>query len=358
MLRLSEYIKISFKKQVKPQFDKKIVIWNLTNNCNLSCIHCYSSAKLKDSQNVFNRENIPKIVEKLQRLNVGFVILSGGEPMLFKDLYYTSSLLKEKSINVSLSTNGLMINKENIDILKRNFDYIGISIDGKEEIHDNLRGFNGAYKKAVKSIELLLSNGIKTGLRFTLTNRNYQEMQSIFKLAKDIGISKVYISHLVDSGRAKKQLYLDKSIHKSISQMLIEKAFEEDFEIVTGNNEQDAVLLFLKFNRSYPLYVDYLYENLKNWGGNKSGSRIININHLGYVKPDPFFDYYFTNILHPKAIDRMKDDKVFKFLNDNPRKLSGKCKNCNFLPICNGGSRARAFNEYGDFMMEDPECFI
>jgi len=359
MLRISEYIKSSLNKQVKKPLNGTIVIWNLTNNCNLSCLHCYSSSKLTNNISIFNRENIPYIVDKLLNLNTKFVILSGGEPLLFEDLYYVSGLLKEKSINVSLSTNGLLINQDIVDLLKQNFDYIGVSIDGSQKTHDKLRAQEGAYKKSLKSIELLLSNGIKTGLRFTLTNKNYQDLKEVFDTAKSLGVPKIYISHLVDSGRAKDSLFLDKETHKRLSKYIISKAFNDDsIDIVSGNNEQDAVLLYMEFKDRYKDYADYLMQTLQNWGGNRSGNRIINIDYHGNVKPDPFFNHTFTNILKKDAIESMKKDEVYVFLNEYPRKLKGKCANCEFLEICNGGSRARAFNKFGDYAMEDPSCFI
>ncbi len=358
MLRISEYIRASLNKEIKKSLNGMIVIWNLTNTCNLSCIHCYSSSKLANSINIFNRDNIPSVVDKLIKLNTKFVILSGGEPLLFEDIYYVSGLLKEKGINVSLSTNGLLIDEDILGLLKENFDYVGISIDGTQKTHDRLRAKEGAYKKSLKSIELLLSNGIKTGLRFTLTNRNYQDLKNIFEIAKSIGVPKLYISHLVDSGRASDSLFLDKKTHRSLSEFIILKAFEEDMDIVSGNNEQDAILLYKEFKNRYKEYADYLLQTLENWGGNGSGSRIINIDYLGNVKPDPFFNHTFGNILREDVIESIKKDEVFRFLNKHPRKLKGRCSGCEFLQICNGGSRARAFNKFGDYTMEDPLCFI
>ena len=358
MLRISEYIKTSLEKKVKKPFSGRIVIWNIINSCNLSCIFCYSSAKKAKQPSYFDKNNIKDIVKKLSDLNTKFVVLSGGEPLLYDDIYYVSELLKEHGINVSLSTNGLLIDNDNIELIKTHFDYVGISIDGKEKTHDTLRGLNGAYKKSIDSIKLLLENNVKVGIRFTLTNRNFSELLHIFELASSLGVRKLYISHLVNSGRANNDLYVDKKEHKKISEAIILKAMETGLEIVTGNNEQDAVILTEIFKKHFPNHIDYLMENLKNWGGNQSGVRLLNLDYKGYIKPDPFFDYKLAHISNNDLENKLKENHVYKFLNAYPRKITGKCQQCQFINICNGGSRARAFNVYNDYSMEDPSCFI
>ncbi len=358
MLRISEYIKLSLDKKIKPRSNIKIAIINLTNNCNLSCVHCYSNSKLVKSEDVFNESNLELLVKNVSTLNIKFVILSGGEPLLFPYIYELANMFKKQNINVSLSTNGFLIDESNIELIQKHFDYVGVSIDGTKTTHDKFRGFNGAYEQSIKSIELLKKYNIKVGLRFTLSAKNYKDILHIFDLSKSLDISKVYISHIVNAGRSSKNLDIPKSTHKALSELILEKSFSEEFYVVTGNNEQDAILLLKMFENLYKNYSDYLYENLINWGGNSSGDRLLNIDYKGNIKPDPFFNYTCCNILEKDFEHKLAKDDLFNFLRKKPRELKGKCKDCEFLNICNGGSRARAFNTFDDYKMEDPACFI
>lgn len=195
MLRITQYIKSSLKGRVLKPLNGVILIWNLTNRCNLYCKHCYAWANSEKEELSF--EEVKEVIEELPANGVRFAILSGGEPLLREDIYEVSELLRKRGIKTYLSTNGLLINSENIRDIKKYFDYVGISIDGDPEVHDKFRGKKGSFKESLKAIELSLSEGIRTGLRFTLTKLTRSSLPYVFKLVEEVGIPKIYISHLV-----------------------------------------------------------------------------------------------------------------------------------------------------------------
>ncbi|MGB9874210.1 MAG: SPASM domain-containing protein, partial [Hydrogenobacter sp.] len=141
------------------------------------------------------------------------------------------------------------------------------------------------------------------------------------------------------------------------------KAFEYvqkkvPIDIVTGNNEADAVVLYREFTRRYPDLAKDLYERLTLWGGNQAGVRLMNINHRGDVKPDPFFFHSVGNIREEDPVKIWQGNALLSFLRERPRRLKGKCDNCPYLEICNGNSRARAYAVFGDYAQEDPACYL
>jgi MoaA/NifB/PqqE/SkfB family radical SAM enzyme len=113
MLRVSEFIRKALSEEPYRPFPGVILIWNLTNRCNLYCKHCYSSAN-QETEGELSLEEIESIAEDLAREDVRFAILSGGEPLLRKDIYDISRILKDRGIKTYLSTNGLLINRENV----------------------------------------------------------------------------------------------------------------------------------------------------------------------------------------------------------------------------------------------------
>ena len=366
MFRLSNLIKATFASEELRTLNGNIAIWNLTNRCNLHCLHCYSKASL-DSDDLLNTQKIFSILDDFADNKIKFVIFSGGEPLVRKDIFEIAKYAKQKGIVTYLSSNGLYINKSNAKDIVENFNYIGVSIDGDEESHDYFRGLKGSFKKSIEGMKYIQEAGGKVGIRFTMTKTNIQSLPFIFALSKKEGFAKIYLSHLVYSGRGAENVEIDLSQQqrKDAVDFIIQKAFEyykngDDIEIVTGNMECDAISLLNYFEKNYPQYGDKLLRKLKSWGGNSAGNKLFNLDSFGNVKPDPFFPKVLGNIFQNPfgEIWNNTQNELLNALKKSPRILEGKCSNCKYLEICNGGSRSRAFAVSGNLWAEDPSCYL
>ena len=367
MFRLSNLLKSVTEGKPSRVLDGSIAIWNFTNRCNLSCLHCYSRADL-DSNDVLGTESILRTLPKLKSNGIKFLIFSGGEPLTRRDIFDIADRCHELGIITYLSTNGLYVKKSNAQKILDTFDYVGISIDGSPEVHDKFRGLKGAFEESMKSVDLLNSFGQKkVGIRFTMTKDTYDDLEFIFDLAQKHNVPKVYISHLVYSGRGLDNLEMDITKEQRIKAVnyIIDKAFEyhdsgKEIEIVTGNMEMDAILFLDRFSKRYPQFADEMRRRLLSWGGNSAGRKLLNIDSEGFVKPDPFFPEKIGNILTQDFSDIWTNTPsiLLQKLREHPRKLEGKCKECRYLDICNGGSRSRAYAIYGDMWAEDPSCYL
>ena len=367
MFRLSNLLKsVTEGKEVRV-LDGSIAIWNFTNRCNLSCMHCYSRADL-DSTDTLSTEDIMNTLPKLKENGVKFIIFSGGEPLTRKDLFDIAERCRELGIITYLSTNGLYVGHKNAQKILDTFNYVGISIDGSEKTHDRFRGLPGSFAMSMDAVRLLNSYGkSKVGIRFTVTKETYDDLKFIFELAEKENIPKVYISHLVYSGRGLDNLEMDltKEQRREAVEFILDKAFEyhetgREIEIVTGNMEQDAILFLEKFGKKYPDLKEKMRQRLVEWGGNSAGRKLLNIDSEGNVKPDPFFPQYIGNILQQDFSDIWTNEPLplLQKLREHPRKISGKCSVCDEIDICNGGSRSRAYAIYGDMWAEDPSCYL
>ena len=367
MFRLSNLLKSVLEERPSRVLDGSIAIWNFTNRCNLSCLHCYSKADL-DAVDTLTTEDIMQTLPKLKANGVKFLIFSGGEPLTRKDLFEIAARCRELGIVTYLSTNGLYVKSSNAEKILDTFDYIGISIDGSPDVHDTFRGLKGSFAESMKAVDLLNSYGkTKVGIRFTITKDTYDDLRFIFELAEQHSIPKIYISHLVYSGRGLENLEMDLSKEQRIAavEYIMDKAFEyyetgRDIEIVTGNMEMDAILFYERFKAKYPEYAGEMLSRLKAWGGNSAGRKLLNIDSEGFVKPDPFFPVKIGNILHQDFSDIWTNEptQMLQKLRVHPRELGGKCSDCRYLDICNGGSRSRAYAIYGDIWAEDPSCYL
>ncbi len=367
MFRLSNLLKSVVEGTPSRVLDGSIAIWNFTNRCNLNCLHCYSRADL-DAQDALTTERIMATLPKLRAQGIRFLIFSGGEPLTRKDIFDIAERCHALGIITYLSTNGLYVQQRNAQQILDTFDYVGISIDGSPDVHDAFRGLKGAFEASMKSVDLLNSFGQKkVGIRFTLTKDTYDDLAFIFALAEKHRIPKVYISHLVYSGRGLDNLKMDITQEQRIRAVhfILDKAFAyyesgREIEIVTGNMEMDALLFLERFGARYPEHHAEMRRRLVAWGGNSAGRKLLNIDSEGFVKPDPFFPETIGNILTQDFGDLWTDTPValLQKLRAHPRQLGGQCSDCPHLDICNGGSRSRAYAIHGDLWAEDPSCYI
>ncbi len=366
MFRLSNLIASVVEDKNPRILDGSIAIWNFTNRCNLACKHCYSYAD-PNSEDYLSTEDILSTIPELKKGGIKFIIFSGGEPLIRKDIFEISSAMREAGIVTYLSTNGLYINDKNVDKIIETFNYIGISIDGIEKVHDDFRGMEGSYRKSLDAIALIQKHGGNAGIRFTLTNETKDSFYSIFELAESIGVDKIYISHLVYSGRGLENLMMDISHQerREFVEFIINRAFRyyrenRGIDIVTGNMEMDAIYFLEKFSALYPDKADEMKKRLKQWGGNSAGRKLVNIDWMGNVKPDPFFPFTIGNITEKPFSEIWLDEgnEMLTKLREHPRELGGKCAECGVIDICNGGSRSRAYAISGDLWAEDPSCYL
>ena len=365
MFRLSNLIASVVENKPERILDGSIAIWNFTNRCNLSCLHCYSKSTL-DEVDTLTTEQIKKTLLEMKANGVKFVIFSGGEPLTRKDLFEIADFCKDNGIITYLSSNGLYFTKSNVQRIVDTFNYVGISIDGDEPTHDYFRGLKGAFKETLKAVKLANATGAKVGIRFTMTKDTIGSLEYIFDLAEKENIPKIYVSHLVYSGRGLDNLKMDlsKEQRREAVAFILAKAFEyyetgRDIEIVTGNMEMDGVMFLNEFSKRYPQLKTKMRDRLVKWGGNSAGRKLLNINSEGDVRPDPFFPLIVGNIIKQEFGEVWQSGQLLDKLRIHPRnEISGTCAECEQIDICNGGSRARAYAISGDLWAEDPSCYL
>ncbi len=366
MFRLTNLIKSVVNKKEERSLSGGIVIWNFTNRCNLFCHHCYTKAD-PSSEDFLTTQAILKTIPELKKAGIKFVIFSGGEPLIRKDIFDIADAMKKEGIFTYLSTNGLYVSEKNVQRIIDTFNYIGISIDGIEDVHDYFRGMKGAYTKSIGAIKLIQAHGGNAGIRFTITNETKSSFYDMFDLAEEIGVNKIYISHLVYSGRGLDNLKIDisKEERREFVEFMINKAFyyyenNMDIDLVTGNMEMDAILFLEIFGKRYPDLKDEMRKRLVKWGGNSAGKKLGNIDWMGRVKPDPFFPEYIGDITKTPFDEIWLNEKneLLQKLRAVPREIKGRCGECDYIDICNGGSRSRAYAITGDLWEEDPSCYL
>jgi heme d1 biosynthesis radical SAM protein NirJ len=372
MFRLSHYMReLISPTQIKPARKPAapVVIWNLIRRCNLACKHCYTTSADIDFPGELSTQEIYTVMDDLRAFKVPVLILSGGEPLLRPDIFDISRRAKDMGFYVALSSNGTKITADNIDeIAAIDYQYIGVSLDGIKDTHDRFRRMPGSFDEALRGVRLCLEKGIKVGIRFTLTQDNYQDFPALLQLMDDHDIDKFYLSHLNYGGRGNRNRKDDAHFQmtRTAMDLLFETSYEwlktgKEREFVTGNNDADAVYFLHWVARKFPDKVNHIKAKLEQWGGNASGVNVANIDNLGNVHPDTFWWHYDLGNVRQRPFSEIwidVSDPLMAGLKQNPRPLEGRCATCHFQRICNGNTRVRAQQTSGNAWAEDPGCYL
>jgi len=181
---------------------RPIVVWNITRNCNLKCVHCYNDSGTGKTCNDATTEEAKAVIDDLAAFGVPSVLFSGGEPLMRHDLFGLIGYAGDKGLRTVISTNGTLITKETAKTIKdRGVSYVGISLDGIGEINDKFRGVDGAFERAVAGIKNCQDAGVRIGLRLTLTKRNVEDITALFDFFDTNNIERACFYHLVPSGK-------------------------------------------------------------------------------------------------------------------------------------------------------------
>lgn len=172
----------------------------ITYQCNFKCESCDIWKKNVEE---LSEEKWLEIAAALKKYfpRETFIEINGGEPLLRKELALNLiKSLKEKFNQVGINSNGYLINNESAEEIKKTgADFVKISLYSlTPEIHDQMRGFSGAYQTAVRAINVLLKNGIKTEAAILITRKNIAEIPALIKKLKELGENLSFILQPLD----------------------------------------------------------------------------------------------------------------------------------------------------------------
>ena len=351
--------------------NKPIVVWNMTNQCNLNCLHCYAKATKNASNEEFTTEEAKSFMEDVAAYGSPVFLFSGGEPFMRKDLIELIEYADSIKLRPVISTNGTLITKDKaLQAKKAGVKYIGVSLDGMMETNDKFRGLNGAFNMAIRGMKNSLNAGIKTGLRFTISKHNKDDLPNVLLKLKEIGVNRCCVYHLDYSGRgvdiAKDDLSHEETRKALDTYFELTKYHHKNsfpIETLLVGNYADAGYLYLKVLKEDPDRAEWIYDLLKRNGGDGTGETIACVDHLGNVYANQFWrDYSFGNVKERKIGDIWEDtsNPIMARLKNKSKYITGRCSinNCRFFEICKGGSRVRAQINYGDIWGPDPACYL
>jgi 12,18-didecarboxysiroheme deacetylase len=350
--------------------DKKpVVVWNVTRRCNLRCVHCYAHAKEEPGTDELTTEQGRILLDDLAAFGVPVVLFSGGEPLARRDLPELAAYAVAKGMRAVISTNGTLITAAVAQTLKEiGLSYVGISLDGMQEVNDRFRAVPGAFRAALDGIRNCQAAGIKVGLRFTINRFNVQEIPGIFDLIEEMDIPRVCFYHLVYAGRGSELIQEDLNAEETrrTLDLIIDRTRRlhdqgKPKEVLTVDNHADGPYLYLRMLRDDPERAKEVLELLKWNEGNNSGRGIGCVSWDGAVHADQFWRHYsFGNVKERPFSEIWMDtsNPFMRQLKEKKKHVKGRCADCRWLDICAGNFRVRAEAVSGDVWAPDPACYL
>lgn len=170
----------------------------VTQRCNARCKHCYNGYERTTCEP--SLDVIKKRIDNLKQLGIQYIEVTGGEPLIRKDILEITKYILSNGLKYCIATNGSYV-KNNLEVL-RNAESVSISLDGDEEYHNKIRGIS-IYDDVISSLNILNKNSIRTLISMTVTNENAHLVTHVLDVARSVN-SEVILASVVPTGKAKK----------------------------------------------------------------------------------------------------------------------------------------------------------
>jgi len=306
------------------------VVWETTLNCNMNCMHCGSSAGTQRTKELTTNEGL-NLCEDLSELGTKLISLMGGEALLRKDWNILANNIRDLGMNVTLMSNGWLINEKTISELIKIEPYaVTVSIDGGiANTHDAIRRLEGSFDRCITILELLTKANLPVTVITTVHKRNFKELP----LLRDILLNKkiawqIQMANAV--GRFPKSLILSKEEFYSVALFVAscrKKYSIKELPIMGAHN-------FGYHSRILPSIM------VLPWIGCQAGLTALGVQSDGGIKgclslPDEFIE---GNILNRGISEIWNDPNSFLYnRNFKKEELGEKCKECKYGKKCKGG---------------------
>jgi pseudo-rSAM protein/SPASM domain protein len=361
----------STKRQIRDRKQRRpVVVWNVTKQCNLYCDHCYAAADTDVADGELSTAEGKALLDDLADYGAPVVLFSGGEPLVREDLEELVGYAADAGIRPVLSTNGTLLTPERARSLRdAGLQYAGVSVDGLPERNDAFRGVEGAFEGALRGIENCLDAGLKTGLRYTITERNAGDLEGVVDVLSDAGVDRFCFYHLDYGGRGTEIVDADLSpadrreAVKLVCDMTREyHARGEEIEtLLVGNYADAAYLVEYAREQMGKAQARRVYEYLRVNGGDPTGERVADIDYQGNVHLTQFWQGYSLGNVRDRSFGAIWEDEsnpLLGALRNREAHLTGRCADCRYAEVCRGASRLRALTVEGDPFAPDPQCYL
>ena len=312
--------------------------WHITHRCNLRCKHCYQEdySAFEDIDKI--KPVLSQYSELIKQYNcIGRLNITGGEPLTHPGLYDLLDLARLKGMRTGVLTNGTLLGEWEARRLKAcGVDYVQISLDGMEKVHDNIRG-KGSFDRAVNGICALKAQGIFTSVSFTVQNNNIGELKKLASFCYILGADKLWFDRVVIPSQEDSE---NLSVPAENYWKLLKTAarLNKKGRVFCGRSLQ-----FI------PCRDKLIYHC-------SAGENLLIVLANGDVMPCRRLPYVIGNVKETDLLTLHQSSPVMKQL--RAVGIPEGCRECKYSTLCRGGSKCIAAAKTGRFDIPDPDCML
>lgn len=311
----------------------------LSRVCNLQCRYCYASSG-QPLENELTLSEICSVIDQARELGAQkIIVLGGGEPLLYPHLFQVIDHIIDCGLEVDLFTNGVLINRETAEALFKRNVAVSMKMNSRRaEVQDDLAGKKGTFVKIEEGLQNLLDAGYPDdkhtlGVETIICQQNYDEMEDLWRWARNLGIIP-YVEAMTMQGRATE--HNDLEVAPARVQQLFDRLAVIDSE---------------EFGRNWiphpPLVASQCARHEYS----------CTITSVGEVNPCPGVNVDAGNIREHSLADILRSSTVISDLRNIRQNIKGECAECEINDYCYG-CRGHAFQVTGDYLAEDPLCWL
>ncbi len=334
-----------------------LVIWEVTQSCDLACVHCRASARPERDPDELTTEEGQRLIEEVRQFGNPLLVFTGGDPLKRPDIFDLArySVATGLRTNVTPSATPLLTAEAIDEFQKCGISRMAISLDGPDApTHDEFRGVEGTFDQAMFALRHARDIGLETQVQTTVTRRNLSKLAQIAELVGEAQSKMWSLFFLVTTGRALAQDDLTGEEYEKVFEFLydISKVAPFDVKTTEGMHYRRYIAQRLKAERGGRGGVNG--RMLWRTAGVGDGRGFVFVSHTGEIFPSGFLPVSAGNVRRDSLVDVYRNSSLFRILRD-PAANVGKCGYCEYHKIC-GGSRSRAYALTGNYLEADPRC--
>lgn len=328
------------------------LFWEVTKRCNLYCRHCYNDSNMRSYEP--SLEQIRSVVDELSSTKLRSIVISGGEPLMRKDLQTIVEWLRPITFNLILATNGTLIDEHNVAWLGEMIDEVNLSIDaGNKLAYEKFRGRRGTFDKCLQGLKLLVERNIPVVIQTTISRFNIDSLEELATLAIEGGAVSWIVRLPVFSGRATQNesnfLSRDELVKKESVLSEIRARYQSKFE---------ELQIGINFMWSYQEPYSYIQrkDRIISCAAGTVGALLTSD---GTLAPCPLFsgtDFKSRVVWNNSFLEEWKTAQCMQTMRSLTLSRISQCFHCaHFKEKCSAGCRAKAYLN-GDLYLPDPDC--
>ena len=331
------------------------VVWEITNRCNLNCIHCYASSVVS-SQNELTTQEGKRLLDQMASVaEFRMIVVTGGEPLLRNDIFELMEYAGNLGFRIVFSTNGTLLTPQIArDLFKLGVVNFSISLDGStQQSHENIRRVPGCFAKTLDGLQAASTSGACVQINFTAMKQNLSELPRVIDLAESLKVDLFMVFQSIPPCQQRGAAELEPEEQLHLLETIKEKQRKSHLLLIPVCSP-DYWPLIAGQNGKNPLKKRLLQSAFAGCG---AGRGFCYIRFDGDVWPCNFIPIAAGNVRLTALPEIWSKSTLLELFRNNPRTLKGECGSCVQNPIC-GGCRGRAFSHYGDYFASDPNCHL